>query len=404
MEITPDIHPTANIKVVGVGGGGGNALNRMIKTGISSVEFIAINTDAQALHYSQAKRKIHIGRDSTKGLGTGGIVDVGKQAIEENISEVKSALEGADMVFLTCGLGGGTGSSVTPIIAKMVREEIGALTVAVVTKPFSFEGQHRMRTANDAHKELSERVDTLITIPNDRLLGIIDKKTTLLDSFAVVDEVLLQGIQGISDLITQHGHVNVDFADAKAIMKNAGSSLMGIGYAGGENRAVEAAKAAIESPLLDMSIDGAKGVLINITGGRDLSMWEVDEAAKTVTESADPEANIIFGAVIDETMSGEIKVTVIATGFGTKDEDLPVRRSFTQKSSLAGGKPAVNFFGNDFKTNITVSKESIETSAPKEAFTKFTEPVETKMAHAETGPIMPQDELEVPTFIRKRVR
>ncbi|OGC82638.1 MAG: cell division protein FtsZ [Candidatus Abawacabacteria bacterium RIFCSPHIGHO2_01_FULL_46_8] len=397
MEITPDIHPTANIKVVGVGGGGGNAVNRMIKAGIGNVEFIAINTDAQALHYNQAKIKVHIGRDSTKGLGTGGIIEVGKRAIEENMADVKAVLEGADMVFLTCGLGGGTGSSVLPEVAKLAKEEIGALTVAVVTKPFSFEGQHRMKVANSAYKELAEHVDTLITIPNDRLLNMIDKKTTLLDAFTVVDDVLLQGIQGISDLITQHGHVNVDFADAKAIMRNAGSALMGIGYAGGENRATEAAKSAIESPLLDMSIDGAKGIIVIITGGRDLSMWEIDEAAKTVTASADPEANVIFGAVIDDNMSGEIKVTVIATGFESKEDVLPIRRSFMQKNSPAPVKPAINFFGSDFKNNNPGSTASTTSSA------KVNNASSTPTGSTATGPSTPQDELEVPTFIRKRM-
>lgn len=327
MEITPEITPVANIKVMGVGGGGGNALNRMIKSSLKGVEFIAVNTDAQALYHNEAQTKINIGRATTRGLGAGSNPDIGKQAAEESIEELRQAIEGTDMLFLTCGLGGGTGTGATPIIAELAKD-MGILTVGVMTKPFGFEGHRRAQQAQDGMDNLRNKLDTLITIPNDKILAIIDKKTPLNDAFAVVDDVLRQGVQGIADLITVHGLINVDFADVKAVMENAGSALMGIGYGTGENRASEAAKAAIESPLLEMSIDGAKGVLFNITGGNDLSMFEVDEAAKIITEAADPEANIIFGAVISDSYTGEMKVTVIATGFdAAKLETRPTLRS-----------------------------------------------------------------------------
>lgn len=314
MEVTPDITPVASIKVIGVGGGGGNAINRMIKTGLKGIEFISINTDAQALYHSEAAAKINIGKATTRGLGAGSNPDLGRQAAEESIDDIKDAIDGSDMIFITCGLGGGTGTGASPVIANLAKE-MGILTVAVVTKPFSFEGQRRKTQCDEGLENLRNKVDTLITIPNDKILSIIDKKTPLNDAFAVVDDVLRQGVQGIADLITIHGMINVDFADVKAVMENAGSALMGIGYGTGENRATEAAKSAIESPLLELSIDGAKGVLFNITGGNDLSMFEVDEAARVITEAADPEANIIFGAVINDSYTGEIKITVVATGF-----------------------------------------------------------------------------------------
>jgi len=325
MEVTPEITPVANIKVLGIGGGGGNAVNRMIKAGLKGIDFITINTDAQALYHSEAPTKINVGRATTRGLGAGSNPDIGKQAAEESIEEVKDAIEGSDMVFITCGLGGGTGTGGAPVIANAARE-MGILTVAVVTKPFSFEGQRRKTQGDEGLENLKNKVDTLITIPNDRILSIIDKKTPLNDAFAVVDDVLRQGVQGIADLITVHGMINVDFADVKTVMENAGSALMGIGYGTGESRAAEAAKAAIESPLLELSIDGAKGVLFNITGGNDLSMFEVDEAAKVITEAADPEANIIFGAVINDSYTGEVKITVVATGFDYKQADTSIIR------------------------------------------------------------------------------
>jgi cell division protein FtsZ len=320
MEVSQDLTPVANIKVLGVGGGGGNAVNRMIKAGVKGIEFIAVNTDAQALYYNEAPNKINIGRATTKGLGAGANPDIGKQAAEESIDEIKESIAGADMVFITCGLGGGTGTGASPVIANVARE-MGILTIAVVTKPFTFEGLRRKQHGDDGLENLKNKVDTLITIPNDKILALVDKKTPLNDAFAVVDDVLRQGVQGIADLITVHGMINVDFADVKAVMENAGSALMGIGYGTGENRAQEAAKAAIESPLLEMAIDGAKGVLFNITGGNDLSMFEVDEAARVITEAADPEANIIFGAVINDSYTGEIKITVVATGFDYKQNE-----------------------------------------------------------------------------------
>lgn len=314
QEVTPEITPVASIKVLGVGGGGCNAVNRMIKAGLKGIEFISINTDAQALYHSESPTKINIGKATTRGLGAGSNPDVGRQAAEESADEIRDAIEGSDMIFITCGLGGGTGTGGAPVIANIAKE-MGILTVAVVTRPFSFEGHRRKSQSDEGLENLRNKVDTLITIPNDKILSIIDKKTPLNDAFAVVDDVLRQGVQGIADLITVHGMINVDFADVKAVMENAGSALMGIGYGTGENRATEAAKAAIESPLLELSIDGAKGVLFNITGGNDLAMFEVDEAARVITEAADPEANIIFGAVINDSYTGEVKITVVATGF-----------------------------------------------------------------------------------------
>ena len=313
-QIIPDIAPLAKIIVVGIGGGGSNAVNRMIDCKLENVHFIAVNTDAQALYYSNAPHKINIGKATTRGLGAGSNPDIGKKAAEESSDEIKAALEGADMVFITAGLGGGTGSGAGPVIAEIAKE-MGALTVGVITRPFAFEGAKRAKQAEEAFKNMKERVDTLITIPNDKILNIIDKKTPLTEAFIVVDDVLRQGIQGISDLVTIGGLINVDFADVKTIMENAGSALMGIGYGSGENRAVEAARAAIDSPLLELDIAGAEGILLNITGGNDLSMFEVDEAARIVTEQTDPNAHIIFGSVINESYAGEIKVTVVATGF-----------------------------------------------------------------------------------------
>ncbi|MEK7545308.1 MAG: cell division protein FtsZ [Patescibacteria group bacterium] len=326
------MNPIANIRVVGVGGGGSNALNRMIKSNLKGVEFIAINTDAQALYHSDAQIKLNVGKATTRGLGAGSNPDIGKQAAEESKEEIRAAIDGSDMIFITCGLGGGTGTGGAPVVAELARE-MGILTVAVVTKPFSFEGQRRRTQAEEGLENLKNKVDTIIVIPNDKLLGLIDKKTPLNEAFMVVDDVLRQGVQGIADLITVHGMINVDFADVKAIMENSGSALMGIGYGTGENRAAEAAKAAIDSPLLEMSVQGAKGILFNITGGNDLSMFEVDEAARIITEAADPEANIIFGAVINDSYTGEMKVTVVATGFDIRSEK-PVMRQQSHQTII----------------------------------------------------------------------
>ncbi|MFN8612243.1 MAG: cell division protein FtsZ [Vulcanimicrobiota bacterium] len=304
----------AGIKVVGVGGAGCNAVSRMIQEGLGGVEFIAINTDAQALFLCDADQRIHIGSAATRGLGAGSNPEVGRRAVEENQDEVLRAIEGADMVFITAGMGGGTGTGAAPVVAELARKA-GALTVAVVTKPFGFEGRRRMQIAEEGIVQLKSKVDTIITIPNDRLLKIVSDKEFIADAFRLADDVLRNGVQGISEIITVPGRINVDFADVQAIMADAGSALLGIGIASGENRAVEAARAAISSPLLEASIDGATGVLFNITGGPDLTLLELNEAAKIIYEAVDPDAQIIFGSVIDERMEGEVRITVVATGF-----------------------------------------------------------------------------------------
>ncbi len=312
MEV--DTNQFADIKVIGVGGGGGNAVNRMIQAELKGVHFIAVNTDAQALNLSLAEHKMQIGAKLTKGLGAGADPEIGKKAAEESRDELMQALRGADMVFVTAGMGGGTGTGGAPVVAE-VAKEVGALTVGVVTRPFTFEGKKRATQAEQGIQELKSKVDTLITIPNDRLLQVVDKSTSINEAFRIADDVLRQGVQGISDLIAVPGLINLDFADVKTIMSNTGTALMGIGSAKGENRAAEAAKIAISSPLLETSIEGAKGVLLNITGGPDLGLFEVNEAAEIISQAADPEANIIFGAVIDENLEDEVRVTVIATGF-----------------------------------------------------------------------------------------
>ncbi len=365
-EIKPKIETFAKIKVIGVGGSGGNVISRMMDVGIKGVEFIAVNTDAQALHHSAAKEKLHIGQALTRGLGAGMDPTIGQQAAEEAREDLHEVIKGADMVFITCGFGGGTGSGAAPIIAEIAKES-GALTVGVITKPFTFEGAQRKNIADEAWMETKDRVDALITIQNDRLLQIIDKKTSLLDAFKIVDDVLRQGVQGISDLVVEHGLVNVDFADVRAIMKEAGSALLGIGRASGDNRAVEAAKAAIDSPLLDLSIKGAKGILFNVSGGKDLGMCEIDEAAQVITESADPNSKVIFGAVMDKNLpEGEIKITVIATGFEGEKKEGVEKKEVKEKTS-----PTVPF------SPVIEKKEEEE----KE-----------------------EDELEVPAFIRRKMK
>jgi cell division protein FtsZ len=312
--VEPAIETFAQIKVIGVGGAGGAAINRMVEAGVENVEFIAINTDAQALHHSKANRKIHIGKDATRGLGAGADPSVGERAAQESRDEIASAIEGADMVFITIGAGGGTGSGAGHVVASIAKET-GVLVVGFATKPFAFEGEKRRRNAETAIENLRRAVDTLIIIPNDRLLQTIDSQTPLLDAFKVADDVLRQGVQGISDLITVNGLINLDFADVKTVMSNAGSALMGIGRASGDDRAVKAAQQAIESPLLEVSIDGARGILFNIIGGNDLGMHEINSAAEAITTAADPDANIIFGATIDPSLEGEVIITVVATGF-----------------------------------------------------------------------------------------
>ncbi len=386
-EVTPPVETFANIKVVGVGGSGGSAVNRMVSSKIRGVEFIAVNTDAQALHHCIAPKKLHIGRTTTKGLGAGMDPDLGLKSAEENEQDIMGHLEGSDMVFITCGLGGGTGTGAAPIIADIARE-VGALTVAVVTRPFTFEGVQRSDIATQGLDRLIDKVDTIITIPNDRLLQIIDKKTSLLEAFSIVDEVLKQGVQGISEVITVPGLVNVDFADVKAIMRQAGSALMGIGKANGENRAQEAAKAAIDSPLLELSIAGATGVLFTITGSSDLSMFEVNEAAEVITASCDPEAKIIFGAIIDESLGDEVKVTVIATGF--KGEESPVG---SKPKTVAATQPSMSYpeaFAK--KTEERKEKKAFKKKAPEEE-----EIVDVPKSKQE-------EELDIPAFLRKKLK
>lgn len=316
IQVKPEVETFARIKVVGVGGSGKNAINHMINSKVKGVDFLAINTDAQDLHHALSKKKIHIGKNLTKGLGAGMNPEVGKKAAEETKEEIQEALKNSDMVFVSGGLGGGTCTGASPVIAKIAKE-MGALTVAVVTKPFSFEGQQRMRLAEQGLAELSRSVDALVVIPNDRLMATVSKETTAKQAFGMCDEVLKQAVEGISELITMPGTVgNIDFADIRAVLENAGSALMGIGFASGEKRAEEAARAAISSPLLDVSIHGAKGVLFSIAGGEDLTMWEIQEAAKLITESVDPNAKIIFGTVRDERLKkNELRITVIAANF-----------------------------------------------------------------------------------------
>ena len=377
-QVKPPFETFARIKVVGVGGAGGNALARMIEARIHGVEFIAVNTDAQALHATNAPTKIHIGKSLTRGLGTGMNPETGKQAAEDTKEEIQNALKGADMVFLTCGLGGGTGSGATPVVADMAKE-IGALTIAVVTKPFSFEGAQRARIGEDAWNTLRDRVDALITIPNDRLLSVIDRKTPLLESFIVVDDVLRQGVQGISDLITIPGVINVDFADVKAVMENSGSALMGIGRSSGEDRAIEAAKMAINSPLLEVSIDGARGVLFNVSGGTDMAMAEINEAARVITEHIDSDAKVIFGAVIDDKLKkGEIKVTVVATGFNNGHP--------ASARPTASGSPSL--FDNAPKQNPDVPGNGTPNKPVKEL-------VDSSVN---------DDEFDIPAFIRRKMK
>ena len=314
-HVKPDIESVARIKVVGVGGSGKNAVNHMVRSKVRGVEFIAINTDAQDLHQSSAHKKIRIGRGLTKGLGTGMNPDTGRQASEETKDEINEALKGADMIFVTCGMGGGTGSGAAPVIAQIAKSH-GALTIGVITRPFSFEGLERSRIAEAGIVRFREAVDAMIAIPNDKLLSVIQKDTPLLSAFSMCDEVLRQAVEGISDLITVPGIINVDFADVRAVMQNAGSALMGIGFGRGESRAEDAARAAINSPLIDLSINGARGVLFTVAGGADITMWEVQEAAKIITASIDADAKVIFGAANDDRLrKGDLKITVIASGF-----------------------------------------------------------------------------------------
>jgi cell division protein FtsZ len=333
----------AVIKVVGVGGGGTNAVNRMVDAGLRGVEFVAANTDAQALAMCDADIKLNIGHELTKGLGAGANPEVGFGAAAESRDDIKEALKGADMVFVTAGEGGGTGTGAAPVIAEIAKNEIGALTVGVVTKPFEFEGSQRGRQAEEGVQRLRDVVDTLIVIPNEKLLGVVERRTTLQEAFRLADDVLRQGVQGITDLITIPGLINLDFADVRTIMQDAGSALMGIGQAGGEQRAADAAKAAISSPLLEAPVDGATGVLLNITGSKELGLFEINEAAQVVQEAADPNANIIFGSVLDDTLGDEVRVTVIATGFdGGRPAPRQVREQTRESARTRDRSPRVD--------------------------------------------------------------
>lgn len=387
QEVLPDIIPSACIRVIGVGGGGSNAVKRMVDVKAQGVEFISVNTDAQALYHNPAPTKINIGRGTTRGLGSGANPDIGKKSMEESSDEIKTALEGSDMVFLTAGLGGGTGSGGIATLAEIARS-MGILTVAIVTKPFSFEGLKRQKQAEEALETLRGKVDTLIMIPNDKILSLIDKTTPLVEAFKVVDEVLHQGIDGIASLITVHGLVNVDFADVKSIVQDAGTALMGIGYGAGDSRAAEAARAAIDSPLLDLSISGAKGILFNISGGADLSMFEVDEAARIITEAADPEANIIFGTVIDERFDGEVKCTVIATGF----DDVATGSSLPSGASVF--RPQSTTAQPVNPLSATQNKEPVSVAAPAFGSADVLQENALKVS---------EEELEVPAFMRKKI-
>lgn len=346
MLIKPQSTNFAKIRVVGVGGGGTNAINSMIQSSsIQGVDFVAINTDAQALLLNQAPTKIQIGEHLTKGLGSGGNPDMGRQAAEESTQKIKDMLEGSDMVFVTAGMGGGTGTGATPVIAQLAKD-VGALTVTVVTKPFLFEGTRRMVQAEDGIEELKDKVDTMIVIPNQRILEVVDRKLTLLEAFKVADSVLTQGVQGISELITVPGLINVDFADVKTIMSDAGSALMGIGTGIGENRAQAAARAAVSSPLLEINMQGARGVLFNIIGGSDLTMSEVDEAAKIIASAADPDANIIFGATIDESMHDQLRITVVATGFDNSTQRMQPFMQQSNQQNMQHTQQPVNNINN----------------------------------------------------------
>lgn len=411
-QIQTEVESFARIRVVGVGGSGCNAINHMVNSNVKGVEFIAINTDAQDLHHSRAKKKIHIGKNLTRGLGAGGNPDVGRRAAEETQEEILEALKGSDMIFIAGGMGGGTGTGADAVVARIAKE-VGALTVGVVTKPFSFEGQQRMRAAEEGIDNLKQEVDALITIPNDRLLAIVNRDTSVLNAFAMCDDILRQAVEGISDLITTPGIINVDFADIRSVMSSAGSALMGIGVSSGEKRAEEAAQAAINSPLLEVSISGAKGVLFAIAGGEDLGMLEIQDAARVITESIDPNARVIFGAIKDDKLKkNEVKVTVIATGF---PEDIVHRPSsaplFSMLSSTSKPReeeqgvihnsiPGVRSIGG--VTTPNTRDEWIEKKPREERKPDLSRPpVREKEKEPDTPPESGNDDWELPSFLRR---
>lgn len=392
----PGVLPHANIKVVGVGGGGTNAVNRMIKAQVQGVEFVSVNTDSQALQHASSPVRVQIGEKLTRGLGAGGNPSIGQKAAEESTEDLYEVLRGADMVFVTSGMGGGTGTGAAPIVAS-IAQDLGALTVGVVTKPFSFEGKRRQTAAEEGIASLKDRVDALITIPNDQLLKIADSKMSMTDAFAMADEVLHQGIQGISDIITKPGMINVDFADVKAIMSHAGSALMAIGRAGGENRAVEAAQAAVSSPLLEVSMSGAKGVLFNIAGS-DFTIHEINEAARVIQEAAAPDANIIFGTVLDERLQDEIQITVIATGFESKSSGVTGRSGLSQYQ-----RPVSPPFTR--QEQPTTEAPRVEPARPEPRTEPRPEPrpaVRTEPNYQQRADTDGDDEYDIPAFIRRR--
>ena len=405
MALRSDSENFALIRVIGVGGGGSNAVNRMIRAEMMGVEFIALNTDAQALLQSDAPHKIRIGDKITRGLGAGGDSAIGQRAAEEDADKIASALEGSDMVFITAGLGGGTGSGAAPVVAELAKAA-GALTIGVVTKPFAFEGAKRKLTSEKAAEELKGKVDTLITIPNDRLRDVVQKNTSILDAFRVVDDVLRQGVQGISDIITMPGLINLDFADVRAIMKDAGSALMGIGRASGENRAVEAARQAIASPLLEVNISGAQGILFNVTGSSNLSLFEVTEAAEEIRAAADPEANIIFGTSFNERLGEEVQITVIATGF---DGKRPGARSSGHASSGISADTTARV-PRDFLEELERQRqESSGGAADADREKRPAAAVMVPRVERSVGEALPvkraaydADDLEIPSFLRRK--
>ncbi len=430
----PNVETFARIKVVGVGGSGGNGIARMKEVGLRGVELVAINTDAQALHRSGAEEKIHIGKNLTRGLGAGMNPEIGRQAAEENRDEIQDVLKGADMIFVTCGMGGGTGTGAAPVVAEVAKES-GALTIGVVTKPFTFEGMQRAMIAEEGLDQLKDRVDALVVIPNDRLLQIIDKKTGIINAFKIVDDILRQGVQGISDLITETGDVNVDFADVKAIMQDAGSALMGIGRASGDNRAVEAARQAINSPLLETSIDGAKGVLFNVTGS-DVTMLEVNEAANVITENIDPNAKVIFGVVSTpdgEMRKGEIKITVVATGFEEDDAPrgevgfssmeapqtarreeyrAPERQDYSstyQKEETTEPKKMIDDYDYDYEESNISDEPPLVHSEKRIEHEHFSFPADNSnispiREEPKEETVSEEDDLEIPAFIRRKMQ
>ncbi len=404
-QVKPDIETFAKIKVVGVGGSGGASITRMMACKIRGVDFIAMNTDVQALHHNSAPHKLHIGKTVTRGLGAGMDPEIGRKAAEESQNEIRELLKDADMVFVTCGLGGGTGTGAAPVVAQVAKES-GALTVAVVTKPFSFEGPQRGAIADHGWEQLAKSVDTIITIPNDRVLQVVEKKTTLLDAFQIVDDVLRQGVQGISELITIPGLINVDFADVKTIMRDTGSALMGIGTGSGENRAVEAAKQAISSPLLELSIDGAQGILFTVTGGPDLTMNDVSEAAKIITSSASKDAKVIFGAIIDENSSGTIRISVVATGFDGRRPAPTVE----DETAAPGFFSAAKYMPSSFLRKVQKEEEE-EDKKFKTIIQKPTAAIPAYNALSNDGVVKnsghpaptADDDLEIPAFIRRKM-